>query len=154
MRFHFCSILPFIPFFLEILRYAADMSDHLAVLTRHRFDLTTSRCGCGPCRPSRSCSAGSLLLVQGPTSLKALRAALQPYCDSSLTGGLAKEITRGAALYTDTYIIYHETFTKQTCISSGRFHWFYWGKPQQFCGSSPEMDGTINVQSVMVIALK
>lgn len=66
------------------------MSDHLAILTRHRFDPTTSRCGCGPCWPSRSGSASSLLLVEGPASLKALRAALQPYRDNSLTGGLAQ----------------------------------------------------------------
>lgn len=100
MRFHFCSQFSdcilfffFFSFFLGILQYAAGVSDHLAILRRHGCDLTTvsSRCGCGPCRPSRSGSSGSsLLLVQGLASLKALRAALQPYCDSSLTGGLAR----------------------------------------------------------------
>lgn len=98
MRFNFCSqfsdfILFFFSFFLGILQYAAGVSDHLAILRRRGCDPTTvsSRCGCGPCRPSRSVSSGSsLLLVQGLASLKALRAALQPYCDSSLTGGLAR----------------------------------------------------------------
>lgn len=37
--------------------------------------------------PPGSESADSLLLVHSLTSLKALRAALQPICDNSLTGG-------------------------------------------------------------------
>lgn len=48
---------------------------------------TACFCQCAGRQPSGSGSADSLLVVQSLPSLKALRAALQPICDDSLTGG-------------------------------------------------------------------
>lgn len=72
--------------------------DHLALLRNNRFNpaTTSARCQCRPRQPSDS--SDSLLLVQSLTSLKALRAALQPYCDNSLTGGLTADVIKQTVL--------------------------------------------------------
>ncbi|KAM4742834.1 Fanconi anemia group J protein [Anableps anableps] len=57
---------------------------HLAVLREHRCNPATHTCRCR--RVSQpSVSDNWMLVVQSPPSLKALRTALQPYCDQSLT---------------------------------------------------------------------
>ncbi|XP_044057768.1 Fanconi anemia group J protein isoform X2 [Siniperca chuatsi] len=68
------------------LRRAVCEFEHLAFLRNDRFSpaATTRRCQCAPHQPSVSDNSGSLLVVQSLTSLKALRKALQPYCDNSL----------------------------------------------------------------------
>ncbi|XP_032364148.1 Fanconi anemia group J protein isoform X2 [Etheostoma spectabile] len=61
--------------------------DHLAVLRKDSFSpaAATRRCRCAPHQPSISDSSDSLLVVQSLASLMALRTALQPYRDHSLT---------------------------------------------------------------------
>ncbi|XP_037631188.1 Fanconi anemia group J protein isoform X2 [Sebastes umbrosus] len=69
------------------LRRAICESEHLAFLGKDRFSpaATSRRCQCAPHQPSVSDKSCSLLVVQSLTSLKALRTALQPDCDGSLT---------------------------------------------------------------------
>ncbi|KAI3354667.1 hypothetical protein L3Q82_019165, partial [Scortum barcoo] len=58
--------------------------EHLAYLRKDRSSpaAATHHCKCAPHQPS--ISNNSLLVVQSLTSLKALRTALQPYCDNSV----------------------------------------------------------------------
>lgn len=77
-------------FFSGALRHVACGFERLALLRKDRFSpaATACRCQCGPRQPSISDRPDSLLVVRSLASLKALRTALQPYCDNSLTGGL------------------------------------------------------------------
>ncbi|XP_035857205.1 Fanconi anemia group J protein isoform X2 [Sander lucioperca] len=69
------------------LRRAVCELDQLAFLRKDSFSpaATTRRCQCAPHQPSISDNSDSLLVVQSLASLMALRTALQPYCDNSLT---------------------------------------------------------------------
>ncbi|XP_056296575.1 Fanconi anemia group J protein isoform X3 [Pseudoliparis swirei] len=69
------------------LRSAVCEFEHLSFLRKDRFSPQTStrRCQCAAHQPSILDKSGSLLLVQSLASMKALRTALQPYCESSLT---------------------------------------------------------------------
>ncbi|XP_031696188.1 uncharacterized protein LOC116378450, partial [Anarrhichthys ocellatus] len=68
------------------LRSAFCEFEHLAFLRKIFSSATTTRrCQCAPHQPSLLDDSGSLLVVQSLTAMKALRTALQPYCDSSLT---------------------------------------------------------------------
>lgn len=82
--------------FSGALRRAVCESEHLAFLGKDRFipAATSRRCQCAPHQPSVSDNSRSLLVVQSLTSLKALRTALQPDCDGSLTGGLTAGLIR------------------------------------------------------------
>lgn len=81
-------------FFPGTLLRAVCEFDHLALLRKDRFHPVTmsARCQCGPRQPPDS--SDSLLVVQSLASLTALRAALQPYCDNSLTGGLRTDVIK------------------------------------------------------------
>ncbi|KAM7399849.1 hypothetical protein PAMP_019090 [Pampus punctatissimus] len=61
--------------------------EHLSLLRKERFCpvVMTQRCQCAPDQPSILDKSGSLLVAQSFTSLKALRNALQPYCDNTFT---------------------------------------------------------------------
>ncbi|XP_014834378.1 PREDICTED: Fanconi anemia group J protein homolog isoform X3 [Poecilia mexicana] len=57
---------------------------HLAVLRELRCNAGAHTCRCR-CVPPPPVSDNWMLVVQSPSSLKALRGALKPYCDQSLT---------------------------------------------------------------------
>ncbi|KAM7413743.1 hypothetical protein PAMA_020899 [Pampus argenteus] len=61
--------------------------EHLSLLRKERFCpvIMTRRCQCAPHQPSILDESDSLLVAQSFTSLKALRNALQPYCDNTFT---------------------------------------------------------------------
>ncbi|KAM8904944.1 Fanconi anemia group J protein isoform 3-T3 [Spinachia spinachia] len=61
--------------------------EHRALLTRDGFspESPSRRCHCAPLQPSMSDSSGPLLVVRDLASRKAMKAALQPYCDSTVT---------------------------------------------------------------------
>lgn len=71
------------------LQRAVCQFEHQAFLTRDRRSpaAPSRRCHCAPLQPSVSEGSGPLLVVRGLASRRALRAALQPYCDSAVTGG-------------------------------------------------------------------
>ncbi|XP_042270894.1 Fanconi anemia group J protein isoform X2 [Thunnus maccoyii] len=70
-----------------VLQSAVCEFEHLSVLRKVSFCpvATTQHCQCAPYQPSILDNSGSLLVVQSLSSLKALRNALQPYCDNSFT---------------------------------------------------------------------
>ena len=74
--------------------------ENLALLSKGRFGpvATANRCQCGQHEPSDPDPSGFLLVVQSLSALKALRSALEPYRDNSVTGELidrSKEIKGG-----------------------------------------------------------
>ncbi|KAK1900058.1 Fanconi anemia group J protein like, partial [Dissostichus eleginoides] len=83
----YCSICEkeLLPVAHGALRRAVCESEHLGFLRNDRFSSgkTTRLCQCAT--NQQSLSDNSLLVVQSVTSLKALRTALQPYCDNTLT---------------------------------------------------------------------
>ncbi|XP_068568453.1 Fanconi anemia group J protein isoform X2 [Cebidichthys violaceus] len=85
----YCSLCEkeLLPVAHDALRSTVCEFEHLAFLRKDRFSsaTTTRRCQCAPHPPSLSDESGSLLVVRSLTAMNALRTALQPYCDSSLT---------------------------------------------------------------------
>lgn len=75
--------------FSGVLHRVTDECERLSALGTMRCASTAKACfcQCAGRQLSDSDSADSLLVVQSLTSLKALRAALRPICDNSLTGG-------------------------------------------------------------------
>ncbi|XP_068441804.1 Fanconi anemia group J protein isoform X2 [Clinocottus analis] len=67
------------------LQSAVCEDEHLSFLRKYSPDRPTRRCHCAPHQPFMLDQSGSLLLVQSLASMAALRTALQPYCDGSLT---------------------------------------------------------------------
>nr|XP_046244527.1 Fanconi anemia group J protein [Scatophagus argus] len=85
----YCSVCEkeLLPVAHGALKRAVCESEHLAFLGKDTFipAASTCRCRCATHQPLVSDNSGSLLVVQSLTSLKALRTALQPYCDTSFT---------------------------------------------------------------------
>ncbi|XP_018556622.1 Fanconi anemia group J protein [Lates calcarifer] len=85
----YCSVCgkELLPVAHGVLRRAVCEFEHLTCLRNDRCHpaAVTHHCQCTTHQPSVSDNSGSLLLVQSLTSLKALRTALQTYCDKRLT---------------------------------------------------------------------
>lgn len=103
--------------FSGVLCRAIDKCERLSALRTMRCASAAKACfcQCAGHQPSRSDSADSLLVVQSLTSLKALRAALQPICDNSLTGGSETIVTQQLVLTAATHL--HRLTTKGITIT-------------------------------------
>lgn len=102
-----------------MLRRPIDECERFAALRKIQSGsaIKARSCQCAGRQPPVSDCEGSLLVVQSLTSLKALRAALQPICGNSLTGASETVLSATSSECSQNKLLGNNEDTRHSCSS-------------------------------------